>query len=228
METQRQPEDTTPFLNRSRSVLLGVIVLAIVVVVVLMLMGRLVVWTEQVSLPAPVASAGTGDVFYISQFDGPIRNASPSEAKQGTAQVSLAVWNPGSRKNLEIFFQLWHAEKTGIKNLRVTLTTPNDWGGLLFSLPEGDGWGPMLHKASGGTVTVQFDKLGWSAQGYVGTLQLRFYPEYLEYVLTHAQGDTIHAEVDFDVAPTDFPRFRQWHVHGTWQIPALPKQVLAG
>jgi hypothetical protein len=219
LEPHEQPQGTTPFLNRSRSVVLGLIAVVVIVVVILVLTGQLVVRTEDVTLGKLAPSTGSGDIYYTAQFDGPIRNASPSEAKQGTAQVSMSLRDPGPGQNLEILFQLWHAEQTGIKNLQVTLTTPNDWGGLLFSLPEGDGWGPMLHKTIAGSVAVEFTKMGGNAHGYVGTIWLRFYPEFPEYVLANSAGDSIHADVQFDMAPTSFPRFRQWHVHGSWEIP---------
>lgn len=189
----------------------------VLVLTFLVLTGRVVPFTEQVVLPTPIANPlGGGDVFYTTQFDGGVRNGSASEAKQGTAQVSLAEWTRDSNVP-EIYFSLWHAEATRVKNLRLRLTGPSGWKPV-FEFPGGDGWGPITYRVDAHGLLLEFDHLGSGGEGYAGTIGLSF--PGLQPADSKA-GERIKAEVEFDLCPIGFPRLKQWHVRGTWDVPVV-------
>ncbi len=182
--------------------------------------GRVFFVTHQVALPPATAGQEAGGaVYYTAGFDDGYLNDSPSEAKMGTAQATLALERtPGDGYN--VTFQLWHAYRTRVSDLRLTLRAPLG-NGLWYELPGGNGWGPLFHTLDAEGTTVDLPTLGWGNGGYDGTIWLRFasVPGGVRNLEGAPLGD-LQADVEFDMYPATFPRFSQWHVQGSFEVPA--------
>jgi hypothetical protein len=196
---------------------LGILLAAVVVVILfVVLSGRVVLVTHQVVLPKPVATVYDPEtVFYTTRFDGGVRNESPSEAKQGTAEVSLADWARLGRR--ELFFQLWHADATRVRSLTLRLSGPPGWK-QVFEFPGGDGWGTIQHRIDRDGLLITFDHWGWGGKGYPGTIGLSFPLLNDEYFTS---TDRFKAQATFDLYKTGFPQLTHWHVTSSWDIPAV-------
>lgn len=204
-------------MRRGAALLLLIVVIAAAAALWIAYSGRTFLLTRDVVLPEAVAGQeGSGTSYYTTRFDDGYLNASSSEAKLGTAQVTLALETaPAGQDSYGVVLQLWHAEKTRVTDLSITLRPPLG-SQLLYELPSGDGWGPMLHTVNLEGTTVELPRLGWGNEGYTGTIWLRFasYPG-----ATGTPEDTLKADVEFHMYPAEFPRLTQWHVRGSFELP---------
>lgn len=213
----------------SRGRTIGLIAAAVVVVAVVMVAlgwtGHLYLWTTEVRLPPPNAQVQPGLAYYTSQFDGGVVNEfSESQAAQGTAQATVLFSTPEAGRGTLLEFQLWHAEETRVRNVRLRIETPREWGELFVKLDQGADWGPLLHTTAADGVVVDLEQLGRRTDGYRGTVFLSFRPEWPEAVATW--GGTVRVEAEFDMHGTGLRRFLHWRVRGNWELPV--KATAAG
>lgn len=169
--------------------------------------------TDEVQLPEPTAADESSSTpYYVSGFDGGVRNTPKGEAVLGTAQVGFAVMETGS-----IGFQLAHADSTRVRNLHLRLLGPSGWQPA-FIFPSGDGWGEISHNVGMDGLRLDFDRLGNRREGYRGTINLTFPGEP---GMQWTEDDRLQAEVVFDLYQEGF-RLGRWHVRGLWDIPLSP------
>lgn len=211
--------------ERSRRLFVVAIVALVVVVVLgwLLLSGRVFLWTVNIELGPPGVSSDSGTILYRACFDGGVVNDfSKSEAAQGTAQFTMLINDYPAHTAKQVQVSLWTAMETRLRNLRVTLDAPPEWGALLFELPSADAGESLHHHTGQQGTTLIFRRLGPEGDGYRGSIFLTCYPEASLYYSSQDwsdPGQVLRVEFDFDMHGTGLRRLVRWHVHGAWEVP---------